>query len=181
MISADVAVARPADRDPAAGAAGDEHARRRAEIAAAASTGLDPCTGLASDFLNQFNEVSMLLDMAADDADMLDELTEWQPRGYVTHFETSNFRDAGLVLEAYALCPADIRHRFDTLAAALAAAITDGLAEITGNGDAEAAAARCGVLAGDVRARIESLSAVIHPTREVASNSDISALFSARR
>ena len=37
-------------------------------------------TGLATDFLNQFNEVAMLLDMLAEDASLIEDLEAWQAR-----------------------------------------------------------------------------------------------------
>lgn len=158
------------------------NADRLAEIVGKASTGIDSLTGLASDFLNQFNEVSMLLDMASDDVELLEELEGWSPRGYVAHFEASNFRDSELVLEAYALCPEDTRQRFDLLANELGQVITTGLEEIATLGDDEAAVVLASqTLATEVRGRIDTLSAIIHPAQMAPSNTDISALFAARR
>ncbi len=181
MLSADPASARPCD--PLAPAVPDSAARARlAELAARAKTGIDASSGLASDFLNQFNEVSMLLDMSAGDVELLDELADWKPRGYVAHFEASNFSDTALVLEAYALSPQDTRRRFDALAAELGTAIAEGLAALGAlAGDRAAVGAASQALAAEVRARIDALSAIIHPVETIASNDDISALFAERR
>ena len=47
--------------------------------------------------------------------------------------------------------------------------------------EADAAGHASAALAADVRARIDALSAVIHPAQRAPSNTDISALFAARR
>jgi len=161
---------------------GNPDSARLSEIALAASTGIDALSGLASDFLNQFNEVSMLLDMAGDDIELLEELNDWSPRGYAEHFEASNFRDSALVLEAYALCPSDTRADFDQQSRELGAVILGGLESIrTAPGDAARVEAESQALAADVRARIDALSAIIHPTEKPPSNAEIAAMFASRR
>lgn len=147
-----------------------------------ARTGIDQKSGLASDFLNQFNEISMLLDMCIDDVEVLEDLSGWSPRGYVEHFESSNLRDSALVLEAYRLSPDETRAHFDALTAELAALVSSGLASLRQmNINRQAAELASKTLAADVRARIETLSAVIHPSAPAPRNDDISALFAARR
>lgn len=153
---------------------------RIAEIAAEAITGVDCQTGLASDFLNQFNEITMLLEVAQSDADLLDCLHSWRPRGYIEHFETSHLRDSALVIEAYRLCPAAIRLRFDRMSHALSSSILCGLAELralTGDDNADAAKRAGRALAATIRERVDSLSALIHPTERAPSNAEISELF----
>lgn len=157
-------------------------AARIAELALAASTGIDPISGLASDFLNQFNEISMLLDMASEDIELLEDLSDWSPRDYVAHFEASNFRDSSMVLEAYGLCPSETRARFDSLSGELGDVINAGLGAIASHpGDPARAEAQSQALAADVRARIDALSAIIHPTESAPTNDAISAMFAARR
>jgi hypothetical protein len=151
-------------------------ASRIADIAAEAITGIDPHTGLASDFLNQFNEVLMLLEVTGSDSDLGRDLRGWQPRGYVEHFETSHLRDSALVIEAYALCPVSVRRRFDRLSADLSAFILNGLAGLRLI-DGEAAQDARRALAERIRRRVESLSAIIHPAERRFDNDTISALF----
>ena len=151
-------------------------ASRIADIAAEAITGIDPHTGLASDFLNQFNEVLMLLEVTGSDSDLGRDLHGWRPRGYVEHFETSHLRDSALVIEAYALCPVSVRRRFDRLSADLSAFILNGLADLRLI-DGEAAQDARRALAERIRRRVESLSAIIHPAERRFDNDTISALF----
>ena len=155
-------------------------ASRIADIATEAITGIDPHTGLASDFLNQFNEVLMLLDLADGDPALGRDLHAWRPRDYVEHFEASELRDWALVIEAYALSPASVRRRFDRLSDELSAYILNGLADLRLlHGDAARHASAA--LAERIRRRVESLSAIIHPAERRIDNDTISALFKRAR
>jgi hypothetical protein len=57
----------------------------------ASRTSINPLTHLATDFLNQFNEVAMALDMLADWPDMFEELRHW-------HFSAMRIIFAALAL-----------------------------------------------------------------------------------
>lgn len=46
----------------------------------AAGSNLDPKTLLATDYLNHFNEIVMLLEMIPDMPDILEDAKEWQPK-----------------------------------------------------------------------------------------------------
>jgi hypothetical protein len=74
---------------------------------------VNPATGLATDYLNLFNEAIMLFEMGLDMPDMAEELADWQRRGYVEHFEQSGFEMKDVVISAYHHAPVDIRCDFD--------------------------------------------------------------------
>ncbi len=74
---------------------------------------VNPATGLATDYLNLFNEAIMLFEMGLDMPDMAEELADWQRRGYIEHFEKSGFEMKDVVIAAYHHAPADIRCDFD--------------------------------------------------------------------
>ncbi len=74
---------------------------------------VNPKTGLATDYLNLFNEAIMLFEMGLDMPDMAEELTEWKPHGYVEHFEKSGFEMKDVVVAAYAEAPPMTRAAFD--------------------------------------------------------------------
>jgi hypothetical protein len=154
---------------------------RLREIAAAASIGIDAGSGLASDYLNQFNEVSMILDMAAEDCELLEELEGWSPRGYVEHFENSSFADTPLVLEAWRLSPPETRRRFEEQALRLGDSIREALEQLARESADRALSERSRALAADVRESIDSLSTLIHPGEAPISNADLSTLFAKRQ
>lgn len=75
---------------------------------------VNPATGLATDYLNLFNEAVMLFEMGLDMPDMAEELTEWRRRGYVEHFERSGFELKDVVVSAYLHAPPAARQDFDS-------------------------------------------------------------------
>ena len=82
-------------------------------------TNINPVTLLATDYLNHFNEVIMLVEMVADMPDMIEEVLAWEPKSYQQHFADSGFRDKDLAIEAYEAAPGNIKAQFDALVACL--------------------------------------------------------------
>jgi ribosome-associated translation inhibitor RaiA len=86
-------------------------------------TNINPVTGLATDYLNHFNEAVMLLDMLAEmqaytpssTEFCLDDLLAWQPRSYRAHFEASRLRERDLAIAAHEAADADVRAAFDSV------------------------------------------------------------------
>jgi len=68
---------------------------------------------LATDYINVFNEVIMLLEMVPDMTECLDDIRDWQPVSYVEHFERSCFADKELAIMAYEHSPKEFREPFD--------------------------------------------------------------------
>lgn len=73
---------------------------------------INPVTGLATDYLNHYNEAAMLVAMLADMPDMADMVLEWRPLDYASHFRNTNFREKDLAIAAYGSAPADVLDRF---------------------------------------------------------------------
>lgn len=84
---------------------------------------IHPETGLATDFLNHFNEVIMLLDMAADMPEMFEDVREWAPLSYQAHFTQSGFPHKKLALEAYAAAPKSVLDHFHATTATFEAMV----------------------------------------------------------
>lgn len=82
---------------------------------------INPLTGLASDYLNHFNEAIMLLDMLPSFPDCHAEFLQWQPRTYREHFAASRFKGRDLAIAAYEAADPILRSRLDGLAAAMTA------------------------------------------------------------
>lgn len=68
---------------------------------------------LATDYLNHFNEIVMLLEMIPDILDILDDARAWQPKSYAQHFTDSRLSDSALTIEAYENAPVEFREPFD--------------------------------------------------------------------
>src|ERR1700743_3978863 len=85
---------------------------RAAELRAA---NINPRTGLATDYLNHFNEAIMLLEMIPDIPECADDFLNWSPLSYAEHFWASNFKARDLAIEAYETAAPEIRVEFDQM------------------------------------------------------------------
>lgn len=91
-------------------------AARAAELAAA---NINPRTGLATDYLNHFNEAVMLLEIIPDMPDCAQEFLNWRPLSYAEHFTASHFKARELAIAAYEASDAAIRDEFDAITSAM--------------------------------------------------------------
>jgi hypothetical protein len=98
--------------DCPAASAGPISAERAAQLKAA---NINPRTGLATDYLNHFNEAIMLLEMVPDMPECAEDFLAWAPLSYAEHFVASNFKDRDLAIEAYEMAEPSIRAEFDKL------------------------------------------------------------------
>jgi hypothetical protein len=76
-------------------------------------------TGLATDYLNHFNEAIMLLEMLSAVPDCVEDFLAWRPMSYRQHFEASRFKDRKLAIAAYDTAAAGARDGLDALAATM--------------------------------------------------------------
>src|SRR6476646_1058485 len=86
----------------------------RAEQLRAAN--INPRTGLATDYLNHFNEAVMLLEIIPDMPECAEDFLTWSPLSYAEHFTASNFKARDLAIEAYEKADPNVRAQFDHLA-----------------------------------------------------------------
>ena len=70
-------------------------------------------TGLATDFLNLFNEYIMLAEMVLDGSMEHDVLADWLPIDYETHFSRSGFDGAETVLASFRSLKPEARVDFE--------------------------------------------------------------------
>lgn len=128
---------------------------------------INPESLLATDYLNHFNEIVMLLDLAAEMPDCFEDAAGWQPLCYREHFLRSNLADGELAAEAYDVAPEDIRSRFDATVAELDETMEQGIDECLSmleRGETDAFPLICHELARAARSHIDLLSAIIHCT-----------------
>jgi len=95
--------------------------QRAAELAAA---NINPRTGLATDYLNHFNEAIMLLEMIPDMPECAEDFLGWKPLSYAEHFIASNFKARDLAISAYNDAHPSIRGEFDVIAANMTSILT---------------------------------------------------------
>ena len=105
---------------PASGTAASNPARA-AELRAA---NINPRTGLATDYLNHFNEAVMLLEMIPDMPECAEDFLTWKPLSYAEHFTASNFKARDLAIGAYNTADVCIRTDFDNITSAITSILT---------------------------------------------------------
>src|SRR5262245_66317214 len=62
---------------------------------------INPRTGLATDYLNHFNEAIMLLEMIPDMPECAEDFLLWCTLSYDEHFTASSLQESELAIEAY--------------------------------------------------------------------------------
>ena len=107
---------RPTPRPPT-----PEEAARAAQLRAA---NINPRTGLATDYLNHFNEAVMLLEMIPDIPECAEDFLGWHPLSYAEHFTASHFKARDLAIEAYNSADPIIRTEFDNITSAMTSILT---------------------------------------------------------
>jgi hypothetical protein len=98
---------------------GDETAGNQGLQKRLAGTNINATTFLATDFLNHFNEIIMLIDLIPDMPECLEDAQSWQPKSYIKHFEDSSFSDKALAIEAYLAAPPAYREPLEQIVARL--------------------------------------------------------------
>jgi hypothetical protein len=86
-----------------------------ARAAALRAANINPQTGLATDYLNHFNEAIMLLEMIPDMPECSEDFLQWHPLSYAEHFTASNFKARDLAISAYESADPDVRAEFDQM------------------------------------------------------------------
>src|SRR6195952_230637 len=101
--------------------AGLDESARAAMLRAA---NINPRTGLATDYLNHFNEAVMLLEMIPDIPECAEDFLSWRPLSYREHFTASNLKARDIAIEAYDSADAVIRAEFDNITSAMTSILT---------------------------------------------------------
>jgi len=120
-----------------------------------AAANINPKTGLATDYLNHFNEAIMLLDLLPEMPECIVELVGWEPLSYEEHFNASNLKDRELTIAAYEVAEPIARVRLDELADTMNALLVATCEAFQKRSSLEAATA----LAADTAARLKPMVA----------------------
>jgi hypothetical protein len=139
-------------------------------------TNINVQTLLATDYLNHFNEVVMLLGMLPDMPDCLDDVKEWRPKSYREHFRDSCVADRDLAIAAYDHVPARFRVPFedtiDKLNRLIASTVRRAEAAVEA-GDTGLLHDIVHVYGGAIRSLQDTANAIIHGSDGVLHQTDI--------
>ena len=68
------------------------------DIALLEGTNIHPDTLLATDYLNHFNEIAMMIEMLPMMPDAIEDIGGWELLSYQDHFRISGLRDADMAI-----------------------------------------------------------------------------------
>ena len=130
---------------------------------------INPRTGLATDYLNHFNEAIMLLELLPEMPECITELLVWEPLSYQEHFAASNFKDRELAIAAYEAAEPAARHRLDDLADTMNALLETTCEALQRRSSLEAATALAAESAARLKPLVAQAGAVINGAMPAAS------------
>ena len=143
-----------------------------------ANTNINQNTFLATDYLNHFNEIEMLIEMLPGMPECFEDICTWQPKSYECHFSDSGFRDKDLAILAYQQAPERVRKRFDEIITVLDRCIIDAIETLKETYEMDAPE-HLGVLSEnlstELRRHIDQASAIINGHNETEPNSEMPA------
>jgi hypothetical protein len=144
--------------------------------ARAVGTNINPQTLLATDYLNHFNEIIMLLEMIPDMTDCFEDVQAWKPKSYQDHFRDSQFRDKDLAVEAYDHVPSRYREPFETVIDQMNRLVFSAVERI-GPLIEDAAEGELRHVCSDVSIRLQRMSdvasAIIHGSEKIIQRAEI--------
>ena len=143
-----------------------------------AGTNISSTTLLATDYLNHFNEIVMLLEMVPDMPDMIEDCKEWAPKSYQEHFRESAFSDRELAIEAYEHVPAKFRQPFEETIEHLNTIVGHAISQletIIETGDDELLRVTAGAVTTSLQKFMDVASGIIHGSAKTMSQDEIDA------
>jgi hypothetical protein len=147
-----------------------------------AGSNLDPKTFLATDYLNHFNEVVMLIEMIPDMPEILEDAKEWQPKAYKDHFRDSTIADREIAVEAYDAVPDIYKVPFDKTVGqinAIIATAIDGLERDLETGNTDMVRENASAISRTIQRLMDTASAIIHGSAVTLDQAEIDDLLGA--
>ena len=162
---------------PAHGDASEAVTEMRRRVA---GTNICESSLLATDYLNHFNEVVMLIDMIPDLPECLDDVQEWRPKSYAQHFADSRLPEADLAIAAYEHSPEAFRlpleNTVDNLNRLVEASL-ERIASAIESGNQNALADEAARASRKMQRLVDAASVIINGATSTVDQSDIDNMF----
>ena len=145
-----------------------------------AGTNICESSLLATDYLNHFNEVVMLIDMIPDMPECLDDVREWRPKSYSQHFADSGLPEADLAIAAYEHSPEAFRVPLENTIDELNCLVGSSLERIASaieSGNQNTLASEAVRASREMQRLVDAASAIINGTTGTVDQTDIDSLF----
>ncbi|MEC9369119.1 MAG: hypothetical protein VX871_10570 [Pseudomonadota bacterium] len=129
-------------------------------------TNVNPRTLLATDYLNHFNEMIMLLDMLpSSPKELACDLGNWRHKSYEQHFHETGFRDKSLAIAGYRNAPEEVRDAFDAAISKLEydmVSVLDQIAALMASGQTDGLPTLCVEASARLRGLADKAAAIIN-------------------
>ena len=145
-----------------------------------ADTNISDTSLLATDYLNHFNEVVMLIDMIPDMPECLEDVREWRPKSYAQHFADSGLPEADLAIAAYDHSPEIFRLPLEQTVDDLNRLVDAGLEQITSavdSGDQNILVEAASQVSREMQRLVDAASAIINGVTSANDQTDIDHMF----
>jgi len=145
-----------------------------------ADTNISDTSLLATDYLNHFNEVVMLIDMIPDMPECLEDVREWRPKSYAQHFADSGLPEADLAIAAYEHSPVAYRLPLEQTVDNLNRLVDAGLEQITSAvdlGDQNILVEAASQVSREMQRLVDAASAIINGVTSANDQTDIDHMF----
>jgi hypothetical protein len=123
---------------------------------------------LSTDYLNRYNEALMLIEMAAMDPSIIEDLSAWRPLGYVAHFENAGLRCGPGAIAAYHDLTPLSRQAFEHLCAGMDRLVMSVVNALNALKDPEDAVFVVEIAAGSFRSLLSRATAFINTGGDLA-------------
>jgi len=147
-----------------------------------AGSNLDPQTFLATDYLNHFNEVVMLIEMIPDMPEILEDAKEWHPKSYMDHFRDSTIADKDIAIEAYDAVPEVYKAPFEKTVGQINTTIATAIESLErdiGTGNMDLVRENATALSRVIQRLMDTASAIIHGSAQTLDQTEIDDLLGA--
>ncbi len=135
-------------------------------------------TLLATDYLNHFNEIVMLLEMVPDMPDMLEDCRAWAPKSYQDHFRDSSFSKKDLAIAAYDHVPPRYKIPFEDCVAQMNTLVAQTIAHLEAAlDDPDMLRARAEHASRGLQRLMDVAGAIIHGSEKSLDQSEIDDIF----
>lgn len=155
----------------------NEHSSSKADFSPNEPLPFDPNTGFATDFLNQYNELKMALEMVPSMPEILDDFQNWAPKSYLNYFQTSECRDKLAIIQAFQSLPRYKRDALDELVASTNQQCTTALKEIFKSIDEAAMIMRCAAALKELNSCLDNITQGMQGQKADLDQSEIDNLF----
>ncbi|WP_319411072.1 hypothetical protein [uncultured Cohaesibacter sp.] len=128
---------------------------------------INPSTLLATDYLNHFNEVLMLIELLPSMPECAEDIEAWRPMNYPDYFEQSTFKEKQLAITLYDAVKPELQEKLESLVHEIDGKIltlTERIVDLNGDVSGGALESVSFMASTEVRPLIDRVSALINDT-----------------